>query len=40
LLRSPRRVQLYEIWMTFWPDDEIGVTSKADHLERRSTPKM
>src|ERR1700730_467462 len=26
--------------MTFWPDDEIGVTSKAEHIERGRTPKM
>ena len=25
---------ILEIWMTFWPDDEIGVTSKAEHIER------
>ena len=28
------------IWMTFWPDDEMRVTSKAKHIERGSTPKM
>src|SRR3977135_1497106 len=26
--------------MTFWPDDEIGVTSKAEHIGSRSTPKV